>query len=44
MAIKMAIPDTRTEAREYLGINLKAGENTIVLKQFDSLGNPRGVQ
>ncbi len=44
MAIKMAIPDTRTEAREYLGINLKAGENTIVLKQFDSLGNPRGVR
>ncbi|MCB1673394.1 MAG: DUF11 domain-containing protein [Pseudomonadales bacterium] len=44
MAIKMAIPDTRTEAREYLGISLKAGENRIALKQFDALGNPRGVR
>ncbi|MBK7300478.1 MAG: DUF11 domain-containing protein [Moraxellaceae bacterium] len=42
VGIKMAIPDTRTEAREYIGINLAAGSNRIVLKQFDNLGNPRG--
>lgn len=44
MGIKMSIPDTRTEAREYIGINLAAGENRIVLKQLDALGNPRGIK
>ena len=44
VGIKMAIPDTRTEAREHIGINLAAGSNRIVLKQFDNLGNPRGVR
>ncbi len=44
VGIKMTIPDTQTEAREYIGINLEAGQNRIVLKQFDALGNPRGVR
>ena len=44
VAIKMAVPEFRIEAREYIGINLAAGQNRIALKQFDGLGNVRGTR
>ncbi|HMU86472.1 MAG TPA: hypothetical protein PKC11_02450 [Agitococcus sp.] len=44
MGIRMAVTEQRLEAREYIGINLKAGQNRIVLKQFDGLGNVRGTR
>ena len=37
------LSNQQIEAREYIGINLKAGNNRIVLKQFDALGNVRGA-
>lgn len=44
VAVKMAVHELNIEAREYIGINLKAGQNRIVLKQFDGLGNVRGIR
>ena len=44
VSIKMAVPEFRIEAREYIGINLAAGQNRIALKQFDGLGNVRGTR
>lgn len=44
MGIRMAVAEQRLEAREYIGINLQAGENRIILKQFDGLGNVRGIR
>jgi hypothetical protein len=40
---KTTLSNQQIEAREYIGINLKAGNNRIVLKQFDALGNVRGT-
>lgn len=40
---KLTLDTQKLEAREYIGINLKAGKNRISLKQFDGLGNVRGT-
>ncbi|WP_107864180.1 SdrD B-like domain-containing protein [Agitococcus lubricus] len=40
---KLALAEKRLEAREYIGIDLKAGKNRLSLKQFDPLGNVRGT-
>ena len=39
---KMIIADQKLEAREYIGVAFKAGENRLELKQLDSFGNLRG--
>lgn len=43
LGTKMVIADKQLEAHEYIGLNLQPGKNRISLKQFDPMGNVRGV-
>jgi uncharacterized repeat protein (TIGR01451 family) len=40
---KSVLAKTGIEAWEYIGVNLKAGENTLVLTAEDGFGNPHGT-
>ena len=39
---KSSILDKQTDVREYIGINLKPGKNTLTVLQIDGFGNERG--
>lgn len=39
---KIIIEDQKLEAREYIGVTFKPGENRLELVQADPFGNPRG--
>jgi uncharacterized repeat protein (TIGR01451 family) len=38
------LADKQVQAWEYIGIELKPGENTLEVRQFDSFGNQRGAE
>jgi large repetitive protein len=38
------VAEKQLQYREYVGVSLKPGENTLVLSQKDSFGNQRGIQ
>ncbi|MBL8520265.1 MAG: DUF11 domain-containing protein [Betaproteobacteria bacterium] len=44
IAKKAVFAERQSQAWEYLGIDLLAGENTLTVSQVDAFGNPRGEQ
>jgi uncharacterized repeat protein (TIGR01451 family) len=41
---RAVLQDKQLQAWEYIGVDLKAGENVLGVAQFDSFGNARGTQ
>ena len=41
---KAGLPDTQTQAWEYIAVDLRPGENTLEVTQWDTFGNERGKQ
>lgn len=40
---KSSLPKNRVEAWEYIGVDLKPGRNTLVVRSLDGFGNARGT-
>ncbi len=41
---RAVLADKQVQAWEYIGVELRPGENTLGVAQIDSFGNPRGTQ
>jgi uncharacterized repeat protein (TIGR01451 family) len=44
VGVKSELAEKQLQYREYIGLPLNAGRNTVVLEQLDSFGNSRGLQ